>query len=998
MKFFQLVPLLLVSLMPVLGHSPKGVNDSKIRCLESERLALLKFKDELVDTQGRLSSWSNEEHKRDCCKWRGVQCHNGTNHVIRLDLHSPLDLGDYDTDARLKGMISASLLELQNLQYLDLSFNDFGHAPIPDFVGSLSELRYLNLAFAKFGGPIPSHLGNLSRLLHLDLSHNDCYGKSLDWVSHLHSLKYLDFSYTNLSKETNWLQAISKLTSIKELHMYASALPDIPPSSLPSINASVPLAALDLGWNLFEVSTLALIRWFSNFSSTGLMSINLDYNSMPSPIPDVFQNMVSLSSLSLTGTGLEGGIPAYFGNMSSLTDLDLNWNNLAGEFFELMRNLSGPAEKTLQTLFLWGNSISGSLSNLSSFSSLEHLDLRENQLNGSIQEGYLKLPHLTSLYLSSNKLTGPLPDLSFSLSLEELFLQNNSFNGALDDSIRRLHKLETLWIGSNLFDEIITESVLSNLSRLQKLDLSLNPYLTLKFSPEWVPPFQLKYLSLRHCKSGPNFPLWLKTQKELIYIDISSTGIVDIIPSWFGGIAPKLQYMNASNNQMQGVFPDFSFSIVASYFWQIDLKRLDLSRNKISGSITFLCHASNWELLDLSTNLLSDQIPDCFTHFEWLKYLNLANNNFFGKIPHSFGSLGALSLLHLRNNSFSGELPTSMRNCTNLKMIDLGENRLTGNIPTWIGDKFSQLKVLVLRFNEFYGSIPPSLCSQNIQILDISCNKISGVIPDCVHKYVAMTVAGVENRSFIIDPHPVPSKMDDPIDPVAFQSQFKSLENAYFMWKGKEVKYANHLGLVKLIDLSSNNLGGEIPFNITQLIGLIGLNFSSNNMTGSIPHNIGKLRSLNFLDFSKNHLSGSIPTSLGKLTYLGVLNLSYNNLCGKIPQITQLLTFNETSYMGNPGLCGLPLNKSCPKDESHQDSGNNAISNTKNDDDGFISEGFYISLGLGFIVGFWGIVGSILLNKAVQYAFIKVLNNVEDFVYVKVEITKSHLLRHFRNG
>ncbi|PIN21787.1 Leucine-rich repeat protein [Handroanthus impetiginosus] len=899
-------------------------------------------------------------------------------------------------------MISTSLLELRHLQYLNLRYNDFGHAPIPDFIGSLSELRYLDLAWANFNGPIPDHLENLSKLLYLDLSSNyNCYCKSLDWISHLHSLEYLDFSFTNLSKATNWFQAISKLTSIKELHMMDSALADIPPSSLPSINASVPLAILDLAVNFFEVSTLALIRWFSNFSSTGLTNIDLGFNSISGPIPDVFQNMIFLSSLNLGQTGLEGGIPAFFGNMSSLTVLDLNLNNLTGELFELMRNLSGPTEKMLRSLWLSENSISGSLSNLSSFSSLEVLSLHTNQLNGSIQEGYLKLPHLTYLDLSSNNFTGPLPDLSFSLSLEELHLQKNSFNGTFDDSIGRLPKLETLWIGSNLFHGIITESILSNLSRLQNLDLSLNPFLTMKFSPEWVPPFQLKFLSLRHDKLGPNFPLWLKTQKQLIFIDISSTGIVDTIPIWFSGIAPKLQYMNASNNQMKGVFPDFSFSTIASDFSSAVLhipKRLDLSRNKISGSITFLCHARDWELLDLSNNLLSGQIPDCFTHFERLKYLNLANNNFSGKIPHSFGSLGALSLLHLRNNSFSGELPTSMRNCTNLKMIDLGENRLTGNIPTWIGDRFSQLKVLVLRFNKFYGSIPPNLCGPNIQILDLSCNKLSGFIPDCVHKFFAMSVVGNENGLFIIDPNFSPIFMYYPIDPDAFVNQFRSLENAYFMWKGKEVKYVSHLGLVKLIDLSSNNLGGEIPFNITQLIGLIGLNFSSNNLTGSIPRNIGKLSSLNFLDFSRNHLSGSIPTSLGELTYLGFLNLSYNNLCGKIPTITQLLTFNASSYMGNPGLCGLPLNKSCPEDESHQDSNNNATSNEKNEDDGFISEGFYISLGLGFIVGFWGIVGSILLNKAMQYAFVKVLNAVEDFVYVKMEITKGRLLRYFKKG
>ncbi|PIN20844.1 Leucine-rich repeat protein [Handroanthus impetiginosus] len=963
MKFFQLIPLLLVSLMPVLGHSPKGGNASKIRCLESERQALFKFKDELVDTHGRLSSWGDEEHKRDCCKWKGVQCHNRTNHVIRLDLHNP-GYYHYDniSDAPLKGMISTSLLELQQLQYLNLSFNDFGNAPIPEFIGSLSKLCHLDIRHANSGGRIPDHLGNLSKLSHLSLSSNqNCYSENLDWVSRLYSLEYLYLSFANLSKAAKWLQAISKLNSIKGLFLSGCNLPDIPSSSLPSnINASAPLEILSLSNNSFVFSTLTLIRWFSNFSSTGLTSIYLSDNNMSGPIPDVFANMTSLSLLDLSENGLEGGIPKYFGNMSNLLDIDLSWNNLTGELSELMTNLSGPLEQKLQSLRLIGNIISGSLPNMSRFSSLEYLILMENQLNGCIQESYIKLPHLRVLSLSSNQFIGPVPDLSFSSSLQILGLANNKFNGTLIESIGRL-------------------------SQLKFLDLSLNSFLTVKFNPHWVPLFQLEYLSLSHCRLGPQFPSWLKTQKKLVYIDIFNSGISDNFPSWFGGVASKLEYLNASNNQMYGVLPNFSFSTFSG-----DGRRaLDLSRNKISGSLSFLCHTREWELIDLSDNLLGDQIPDCFTHFEWLKYLNLANNRFSGVIPPSFGSLSALSLLHLRNNSFSGELPTSMGNCTKLRMIDFGENRLTGKIPTWIGDRFSELKVLVLRFNKFYGNMPPNLCGlANIQILDLSSNEIFGVIPNCIHKCIAM--AREENNN-------------NPDEFTAFSDatstgEVHTFENTYFTWKGKEVKFVKHVVLVKLIDLSSNNLIGEIPLEITKLVGLVGLNLSTNNLSGSIPRNIGELKSLNFLDFSRNHLLGNIPTSLGELSFLGVLNLSYNNLSGKIPPTTQLLTFNESSYMGNSGLCGLPLNKSCPGDESHQDSGNNEMGNGQNDDDEFISEGFYIALGLGFVVGFWGIFGTILLNKAMQCAFVKVSNIVEDFVYVRVELTKARLFKYFKNG
>ena len=88
-------------------------------------------------------------------------CSNRSGHVIKLTL-CYLD-GD-GTEGKLGGKISPALLELKYLNYLDLSMNNFGGIPIPEFIGSLEKLRYLNLSGASFGGPIPPQLGNLSSL------------------------------------------------------------------------------------------------------------------------------------------------------------------------------------------------------------------------------------------------------------------------------------------------------------------------------------------------------------------------------------------------------------------------------------------------------------------------------------------------------------------------------------------------------------------------------------------------------------------------------------------------------------------------------------------------------------------------------------------------------------------------------------------------------------------------------------------------------------------
>ena len=104
------------------------------------------------------------------------------------------------------GVLSPSLLELKYLNYLDLSNNKFQGIPIPNFIGSLNKLSYLNLSYASFAGMIPSHLGNLSNLLYLDLS-TFAYPltppiSNLNWLSGLSS-KIPQFEWRELFRSKN---------------------------------------------------------------------------------------------------------------------------------------------------------------------------------------------------------------------------------------------------------------------------------------------------------------------------------------------------------------------------------------------------------------------------------------------------------------------------------------------------------------------------------------------------------------------------------------------------------------------------------------------------------------------------------------------------------------------------------------------------------------------------------------------------------------------------
>ncbi|MBK8566700.1 MAG: hypothetical protein IPN76_26065 [Saprospiraceae bacterium] len=99
-------------------------------------------------------------------------------------------------------------------------------------------------------------------------------------------------------------------------------------------------------------------------------------------------------------------------------------------------------------------------------------------------------------------------------------------------------------------------------------------------------------------------------------------------------------------------------------------------------------------------------------------------------------------------------------------------------------------------------------------------------------------------------------------------------------WHGVTV---NAEGCVTSIDLSQNQLDGQIPAAIGNLAQLTYLNLFNNALTGIIPNEMGSLLNLTELYLSINQLSGTIPSSLGTLSNLQVLDLSSLQLTGPIP-------------------------------------------------------------------------------------------------------------------
>ncbi|XP_056864256.1 receptor like protein 24-like [Raphanus sativus] len=548
----------------------------------------------------------------------------------------------------------SSIFTLHDLHYLNLCYNNFVSSTIPPEFGNLNRLEALSLFSTGLIGHVPSSFSNLSLLTTLLLGHNDLTsiflpaqnltkipsqshkqleGQILEPISKLITLTTLDLSFLNLGYPID----LRVFSSFKSLAILALSGNSISPTSLSS-DSGIPL------------SMEALLLSQCNISE----------------FPNILKPLKNLRSLDISSNRIKGKIPEWFWSHPRLISANFFNNSLNG-FQGLPEVL---VNSSLRFLDLSLNCFEGAPPNLPPF--IVSFTARGNRFTGNIPLSTCNHNSLT-LDLASNNFTGAVPPCLSNLTAVNL--RKNNLEGSLPDMFHDGSPLESFDVGYNQLTGKLPKSLI-NCSSLRLLNVEHNG---IKDAfPFWLKALpNLQVLTLRSNKFyGPiathddrgAFP-------ELRIFEISDNN--------FSGSLPPNYFVNwkASSLQMNedgSIYMDHKEeSIKNTYYIYADLvdlqyKGLSLEQVKV---LTF------YSAIDLSGNRFEGQIPESVGLLKTLIALNFSNNAFTGHIPSSLANVEALESLDLSRNQLSGTIPNELKTLSFLACINVSHNQLQGEIP-----------------------------------------------------------------------------------------------------------------------------------------------------------------------------------------------------------------------------------------------------------------------------------------------------------------------------
>uniref|UniRef100_A0ACD5TYS6 Uncharacterized protein n=1 Tax=Avena sativa TaxID=4498 RepID=A0ACD5TYS6_AVESA len=673
---------------------------------------------------------------------------------------------------------------------------------------------------------------------------------------------------------------------------------------------SDPTGALDSWSN----SSLTFCTWYgvtcSGENATRVTSLDLESLNLTGQIFPCIGELSFLTRIHMPNNHLNGHITQDIGRLTRLTYLNLSMNSFGGTIPDTISSCS-----RLEVISLERNSLQGEIpQSLAQCLFLQQIVLSDNNFQGSIPSGFSLLSQLVVLFLKSNNFVGNIPQFLGSNNLiTSVNLKNNSLSGRIPQSMFNSTTISYIDLTrNNLFGTIppflqpssplkylaLTENYLSgsipssigNMSFLSSMQLDHNNFQG--NIPESIGKISgLQVLNLKGNNLSGIVPRAIYKNCSLTYLSLSNNQLVGSIPSDIGYTLPNITELILGGNQFDGSIPpslanasslqniDFRQNLLTGFIPSFGvlskLKILDVGTNMLkSGDWTFLSSLTNCtqlKMLCLDFNGLGGKIPSSIGDFSNnLEMLLLSEDQLIGDIPSEIGKLTGLTVLVMQTNFLSGRIPDTLGNLLNMSLLSLSGNKLSGEIPQSIG-KLQRLTELYFMENNLTGQIPASLegCN-NLLLLNLSSNSFSGSIPREIFSISTLS---------------------------------KGLDLSHNQLTGNISSQIGNLLNLNSLSISNNQLSGEIPSTLGKCLLLESVHLEKNFLQGIIPRSLNALRGINEMDLSQNNLSGTIPDFFESFTSLYNLNLSFNDLEGIVPKGGVFANSTALSIQGNKKLC-----------------------------------------------------------------------------------------------
>tara|TARA_R110002051_G_scaffold66515_1_gene120410 strand:- start:4533 stop:7865 length:3333 start_codon:yes stop_codon:yes gene_type:complete len=443
-------------------------------------------------------SW---DFNADISTWAGITL-NTEGRVKSISLGS----------RNLTGEIPDEIGNLTELDYIDLGQNNLT-GKIPSQLGNLLKLEILNLHTNQLTGNIPSELGNLSNLEILLLNSNQLSGTIPIELGSLSSIQQLSFTLNQLSGTIPVF--LGNLTSLTYLSLYGNQLTGIVPQELGNL---INLNRLILGNNNLTGEIPSQI-----YNLTELIELNLFSTNITGTIPPEIGNLTELIFLRLGDTQMSGSIPPEIGNLTQLEDLALYRSNFSGSLPQEIGNLT-----KLEKLRLENNNFTGNIpSSIGNLILLKEIQFRGNNFSGSLPSEIGNLTSLENFYLSGNQISGSLPASIGNLSsIKTLWFGSNNFSGSIPPEIGNLTQLEILILNTNELTGTIPSEI-GNMSNLTTADFSNNS-ITGGIPAEIGNLAQLRAFGCENCSLSGNIPIFSSSLSKNVVLKNNNLTFSDL--------------------------------------------------------------------------------------------------------------------------------------------------------------------------------------------------------------------------------------------------------------------------------------------------------------------------------------------------------------------------------------------------------------------------------------------------------------------------------------